>query len=142
MYKKFADSGDVVIQEQDFSIVGTHGPAIAMPLFCLHPIYSYSHGNQICLVGRHREVRPFFSPGVHHITSLSGHCGMSRNERHTSTLVRFVSSESGDNALSPAKLPELRSIGINIQGRLGNGEQVKEVLKYGGRCDGGHDLQV
>ena len=40
------------------------------------------------------------------------------------------------------KLPERRFIGINIQGRLGNGEQVKEVLKYGGRCDGGHDLQV
>ena len=40
------------------------------------------------------------------------------------------------------KLPERRSIWINIQGRLENGEQVKEVLKYGGRCDGGHDLQV
>jgi hypothetical protein len=37
MYKKVADSDDVVIQEQGFSIVDTHGPAVAMPLspFCL-----------------------------------------------------------------------------------------------------------
>jgi hypothetical protein len=47
-------------------------------------------------------------------------------------LVRFVSSESGDNALSPAKLSERRSIGINIQGRPGNGGEAKVVLKYGG----------
>jgi hypothetical protein len=31
VYKKFADSGDVVIQEQGFSIVDTREPAIAKP---------------------------------------------------------------------------------------------------------------
>ena len=46
-------------------------------------------------------------------------------------LVRFVSSESGDNALSPAKLSERRSIGINIQGRPGNGGEAKVVLWWG-----------
>jgi hypothetical protein len=32
VYNKVADSGDVVIEKQDFSIVDTHGLAIAMPL--------------------------------------------------------------------------------------------------------------
>jgi hypothetical protein len=39
MYKKVADLDDAVIQEQGFSIVDTHGPAVAMPLlspFCFH----------------------------------------------------------------------------------------------------------
>ena len=53
-----ADSGDAVIQEQGFSIVDTHEPAIAMPVspFCLHMIDSYPHGNEISLVGRHQGV--------------------------------------------------------------------------------------
>ncbi len=33
VYKKVADSGNLVIQRQGFSIVDTHEPAIAMPLF-------------------------------------------------------------------------------------------------------------
>jgi hypothetical protein len=32
VYKKVADSGDVVTQEQGFSIVDTHEPVIAMIL--------------------------------------------------------------------------------------------------------------
>jgi hypothetical protein len=31
VYKKFADSGDAVTQEQGFSIVGTHESTIAKP---------------------------------------------------------------------------------------------------------------
>jgi hypothetical protein len=40
VYIKVADSGGVVIQEQGFSIVDTHEPAIAMPPFpfCLHNV--------------------------------------------------------------------------------------------------------
>jgi hypothetical protein len=48
---------------------------------------AYSHRNEIFLVGRHQEVRRFVSSGLLHITSVSSHCGMSRNERHTSTVV-------------------------------------------------------
>jgi hypothetical protein len=42
VYKKVADSGDVVIEKQGFSIVDTHGPAIAMPPtpFGLHAMNS------------------------------------------------------------------------------------------------------
>ena len=32
MYKKVADSGDVVIEKQGFSIVDIHEPALATPL--------------------------------------------------------------------------------------------------------------
>ena len=46
----------------------------------LHP-----HRNPIFVVGRHQEVRRFVSPGLHHITSVSSHCGMSRNGIFTST---------------------------------------------------------
>ena len=90
MYKKVADSGDVVIEKQGFSIVDTHGSAIAisLPTFCLHAIDSDPHRNQTFLVGRHQEVRRFVSPHLHHIALVSNHCGMSHNnhERHTSTL--------------------------------------------------------
>jgi hypothetical protein len=87
VYNKVAISGDVVIEKPRFSIVDTHEPVIAMPLspFCLHIMDSYPHKNQIFLVGRHQEVRRFVSPGLHHIKSVSSHCGMSRNERHTTT---------------------------------------------------------
>jgi len=62
---KVADSSDVVIQRRGFSIVDTHGPAIAIPLF-LHVRCE----NQIFLVGRHQGVR---RPGlgVHHIESVT-----------------------------------------------------------------------
>src|SRR6266404_1829955 len=77
MYKLVADSGEVVIQKQGFSIVGTHEPAIAMPLspFCLQIMESYSYKNQIFPVRRHQGVRQFVSPGLHHIKSASSHCG-------------------------------------------------------------------
>jgi hypothetical protein len=73
VYNKVADSSDVVTQEQGFSIVDTHEPAIAIPLlsFCLHTMDSYPHRSQIFLVGRHQEVRRFVSPGLHHVTSVS-----------------------------------------------------------------------
>jgi hypothetical protein len=84
-YNKVADSGDVVIQKQGFSIVDTHEPAIAIPLrFVFLHMDSSPHRNQIFPVGRHQELRRFVSPGLHHITSVS-HCEMSRCERHTST---------------------------------------------------------
>jgi hypothetical protein len=88
VYNKVADSGDVVIEKQGFSIVDTHEPAIAMPLppFCLYMVKTSSYENRICLVGRHQEVRRFVSPGLHHITPVSSHCRMLRNERHTSIL--------------------------------------------------------
>ena len=38
---------------------------------CLHTVASYSHGDQIFLVGRRLEVRRFDSPGLHHIKSVS-----------------------------------------------------------------------
>jgi len=77
MYKKVADSGRVVIQRQGFSIVDTHEPAIAMPLSptFLHMMESYSYKNEIYLEGRHQGVRRFVSPGLHHIKSVSSHCG-------------------------------------------------------------------
>jgi hypothetical protein len=87
VYSKVAHSGDVAIQEQGLSIFDTYEPAIAMPLplVFVHTMDSYPHRNQIFTVGRHREVRRFVSPGLHHITSES-HCEMSwlRKERHTS----------------------------------------------------------
>jgi hypothetical protein len=92
MYNKVADSGDVVIREQGFSIVGIHGPAIAMPQLplCSHvikikchemPVDAYPHRNRIFLAGRRQEVRPCDSSGLHFIISVSGsNCGMSRNK--------------------------------------------------------------
>ena len=79
VYNKVADLNDVVIENRGVSIVDTHEPAIAMPLspFCLHTAWldSYPHRNQIFLVGRHREVRPFALPGLHRIMSVSSHGG-------------------------------------------------------------------
>jgi len=88
VYIKVADSDDVVIQKQGFAIFDTHEPVIAMPVssFCLHTINSYPHRNQIFPKGRHQEVRRFVPLGLHHLTSVSSHSGMSRNERLTSTL--------------------------------------------------------
>jgi hypothetical protein len=88
VYNKVADSDDVVIEKQGFSIFDTHEPAIAKPRspFCLHVTQIDSHRNQIFLVGRHQEVCRFVSPGLHHIMSVSSHGGMLHNERHTSTL--------------------------------------------------------
>jgi hypothetical protein len=49
----------VVIEKQGFSIVDTHGPAIAKPLSpcCLDTIDLYPHRNQIFLVGHHQGAR-------------------------------------------------------------------------------------
>jgi hypothetical protein len=79
--QKVADSGDVVIQEQGFSIVDTHEPEIAMPLsslspVCLYLMDSYSYRNQIFHVGRHQGVRRFVSiritrPTSHHASQQS-----------------------------------------------------------------------
>jgi hypothetical protein len=80
VYDKVADSGDTAIEKQGSSIVDTHEPAIAMSpstgCLCMNP-----YRNQIFQVGPHQRVRPVVSPGLHHITSVSSHCGMSRNER-------------------------------------------------------------
>jgi hypothetical protein len=88
VYNKVGDSGDVVIEKQGFSIVDTHGPAIAKSLtpFCSEKIDFYTRRDQICPIGHHREVRRFGSPGLHRITPVSSHYGVSRNERHTSIL--------------------------------------------------------
>jgi hypothetical protein len=99
VYKKVGDSGDAVIEKQGFSIVDKHEPAIATPLF-LYPIDSYPHRNQIFLLGCHQEVRRFDSPGLHHITPVSSRYGMSRSERHTSTLF-------GSSLPSPVTIPIL-----------------------------------
>jgi hypothetical protein len=42
VYNEVADSGDVVTEKQDFSILDTHEPMTAMPLppFCLHTMDS------------------------------------------------------------------------------------------------------
>ena len=85
VYNKVADSGDVVIQKQGFSIVGTREPAFAMPLSPVCPSFHTmvqvpeSYRNQILLVGRHQEVRRFVSPGLHHVKSVGSHCGMLHN---------------------------------------------------------------
>ena len=88
VYKKVADSDDVVIQKLGLSTVGIRVPAIAMllsPWFWLH-MWPYSYRNQIFQVGHHQGVRRFVSPGLHHIMPVScSHCGMSPNERHTMT---------------------------------------------------------
>jgi hypothetical protein len=137
VYNKVADSGDVVIQEQGFSIVDTHGPAIAipLPLVFVYSMDSFPHKNQIFPVGRHQEARRFLSPGLHHITSVS-HCEMSRRERHTSTLF-------GPFLPSPATLISHQqafrtaiyiAIGVDVSGRRGNGAETKTVvLENGGK---------
>jgi hypothetical protein len=45
LYNKVADSGDVVIQEQGFPIVGTHEPGFSMPLALVfvHTMARYPH---------------------------------------------------------------------------------------------------
>ena len=112
MYNKVADSGEVVTQEQGFSIVGTHERAIATPLspVCLNAIDSYPHRNQIFLVGRHQEIRQFVSSGLHQVKSVSSHCEMLHNGGHTS--VWFGS--------------------VCFPGRLGNGGEAKVIVEYGG----------
>ena len=76
VYNKVADLDDVVIQERDFSIAGTHELATAMPLspFCFYKMRSYSHRNGIFVVECRRVVRQFVTPGIllaHHIKSVS-----------------------------------------------------------------------
>ena len=63
VYNKFADSDDVVIGKQDFSIVDTHEPTIAMTLspVCFYVVNPYSYKIQIFLSGRHQGVRPSVS---------------------------------------------------------------------------------
>jgi hypothetical protein len=85
VYKQVADPGDVMIQKQGFSIVDTHEPAFAMSFAFGFQVMIHPNRNQIFLEGRHREVRRFVSPGLHHIKLVSGHCGMSRHDRHTLT---------------------------------------------------------
>jgi len=45
VYNKVADEGGVVIEKQDFSIVDTHEPVIAMPL---HPRAIFQDQSDIC----------------------------------------------------------------------------------------------
>jgi hypothetical protein len=120
---KVADSGDVAIQEQDFSIFDTREPAIAMPQ---SPIFSnqedaWPHKNRIYLVGRHQEVCRFAPPGLHHITSVScSHWGVLHKVRHTSTVVGLFHLNLGIWELS-----ERRSIGtarkVMVERRRGTG---------------------
>ena len=87
MYKKVADSSDVVIQRQGFSIFDTHEPVNAMspPLFLCHKANVCSScRNQIFPVGHHQGVRRFVSPGLHHTKVNKCHCRMLHVERHTS----------------------------------------------------------
>jgi hypothetical protein len=136
VYNKVADSGDVVIQKQDLSIFDTHEPATAVPpspfgFKCIRWTHhsSYPHRNQIFLVGRHQEVRRFVSPGLHHIKSVSSHCGMSHNERHTSIVF-------GSFLPSPATIlchqQAFRTVieWCRYPGRLGIGGEAKAVLEY------------
>ena len=94
MCNKVANSGDVVIQEQGFSIADIHESASAIPLllFRVNTMDS-SCRNQIFPVGCCQGVRRLDSPGLYHITPVSAthRCGMSCNERHTSTLLASVS---------------------------------------------------
>ena len=68
VYKQVAGSGDVVIEEQRFSIFNTHEPAVTMPLsslwICLQTMDTHSCRNQIFLEGGRRGVRRFVSPGL------------------------------------------------------------------------------
>jgi hypothetical protein len=132
VYNKVADPGGVVIEEQGFSISDTLEPAIAMPLspFCLHPMDFYLHRNQIFLVGRRQGVRQFELPDLHHIKSVSTHCGMLHNERHTTVV--GLCHRSPATILCHCKRSEWQSIGVDIPGRLGNGGDARAVLKYGG----------
>jgi hypothetical protein len=97
VYNKVGDSGDVVIEKQGLSIVDTHGPAIAIyPSLSFHMVDFYSDRNQRFQGGRRQEVRRLVSPGLHHIMSVSSHCKMSGNERHTSTwFSSFLPSPAG-----------------------------------------------
>ena len=79
MYEQVIDSGDVVIQEQGFSIVDKHEPAIAISLSLFFLLFvdildTSSYRNRLFLIGRRQEVR------------------------------RFVSSESGDDSLPSGNL--------------------------------------
>jgi hypothetical protein len=138
VYNKVADSGGVVIEEQGFSIIDTLEPAIAMPLspFCLHPMDFYLHRNQIFLVGRHQEVCRIVLPGLHHIKSVSSHCGMLHSERHT-TVVGLI-HRSPATILCHCKRSEWQSIRVDIPGHLGHGGDARAVLEMVGRSDEGH----
>ena len=57
--------------------------------FLRHSMDSYLHRNQIFLVGRRQEVRRFVSAGLHYIASISSHCKISRNVKHTPTSFSF-----------------------------------------------------
>jgi hypothetical protein len=133
VYKKVADSDDVVIRKQGFSTVGIRVPGIAISLshLCLYIMDPYSYRGQIFLAERHQGVRRFVSPGLRHITPVSSHCRMSRNERHTSSFSGLF-PPSLATILCHQQSPERRSIGIDIQGRLVNGGEAKAVLEYGG----------
>jgi hypothetical protein len=108
------DSGDVVIEKQGFSIVDTHEPAIAKSLspFFSETIDSYTHSGQIFPIERRQEVRRFGSPGLRHITLVSNHHGMSRNERHTSILFGSILS-SPVTTLFHHKSSERLSVGVD-----------------------------
>jgi hypothetical protein len=134
VYNKVADSGDVVIEEQGFSIDDTRELAIAMPLSA---VWDYNmdmdmdmdmdsqYKNRIFLVGRHQGVRRFGSPGLHHNTPVSSHWGycVMRDIRRF-CLVRSL-----------RQLPirkTFRMVEIDIRGRLGNGGDARAVLECGG----------
>jgi hypothetical protein len=150
VYKKVAGSGGVVIEKQGFSIVDTHEPAIAMPLHAFlqeeSDIHISLYRNQIFPVGRHQGVRLFVSPGLHHITSVSSHCGMSRNERHTS--IRFglflpsrativFHQQAFRMVIYWNRYPRAARRWWRCEGRAGDGGDARAVLEMVGRSDEG-----
>ena len=74
VYNKVADSGDVMIEKQGFSIVDTHEPMIAMLLsqFCLYMVV-YPYKNQILLGERRQGVCRFVPYCLHPFNLVSSH---------------------------------------------------------------------
>jgi hypothetical protein len=112
-----SDSGDVIIQEQGFSIVDPHVPALFISLSGLLNSSLGPHRNQILLVGHHRPggVRRLISPGLRPIKSRSA---ASRDVPQRMTYVdfaRFVPFESDDDTLPSASLLNCRLLRLRIQ---------------------------
>ena len=101
MYNKVADPGDMVIEKRGFSIVDTHESGIAIHVsLWFQMVKAYSHRNKIFLVTRHRGVRRFLLPGLHHIHHVSQQS--LQDVAQWKAYVDFawsVSSESDDDSL-------------------------------------------
>ena len=140
VYKKVADSGDVVIQKRGFSIVDTHEPAIATPLspFFLDTMNSNPHRYRISLIGRHQGVLRFVLSGLH-ITSVSSHCGMSRYD--SERVERHTSISFGPLLPSPVILCHLQAF-RSIPRRLRNGGEERRCWSMVRRSVEGHAFSL